>query len=100
MNFELEPTPTTRQILLFSGFSPTNKFEGGSITKVGNGKTKELLQIFDIRGTTLSKIFASDNFKTFVTIDDAGIVYILNEIEILQGQNEIEPQKSNKPTDL
>jgi hypothetical protein len=50
------------------------------IKKEGHGQTKELLQLFDIRGTSVTRIHASKDFKKFVTIDDAGIVYILEEI--------------------
>ena len=39
------------------------------------------LQVFDIRGGTMSKVVASDDFKKFVTLDDAGSAYFLTEIE-------------------
>lgn len=64
----------------FSGPSPTKKDEFAA-SKVGKGQTKELLQIFDIRGTSVSRIYASKNFRKFVTIDDAGLVYVLQEVQ-------------------
>merc|ERR1712004_83308 len=59
-----------------SPFSPT-KVEDEIIVKRGEGQAKELLQLFDIRGTCVTRIFASNDFKKFVTVDDAGIVYQL-----------------------
>lgn len=50
-------------------------------SKIGRPHAEELLQVFDIRGTAMTRIQASDDFKKFVTIDDAGIVYILEEIQ-------------------
>jgi len=41
---------------------------------------KDLLQVFEVRGTSASKIFASADFAKFVTVDDAGLLYILEEI--------------------
>ena len=51
-----------------------------SAFKVGQDQHQELLQVFDIRGASLSKIDASANFDKFVTVDDAGIAYVLEEI--------------------
>ena len=65
------------------GFSPTRK-EFDLTEKTGQDDSKELLQIFDIRGSAVSKIHASEDFKKFVTIDNAGIVYILEEISNME----------------
>ena len=64
-----------------SPFSPIKvEDEAENIVKTGEGGAKELLQLFDIRGTCVTRIFASRDFKKFVTIDDAGIVYNLEEV--------------------
>ena len=63
--------------------------------KTGEGQAKELLQLFDIRGTCVTRIFASRDFKKFVTIDDAGIVYILEEVS-----NDSIYTSFSKPTSL
>ena len=81
-----------------SPFSPT-KVEDEIIVKRGEGQAKELLQLFDIRGTCVTRIFASNDFKKFVTVDDAGIVYILQEVDnivTLQNSSSI----VQKPTSL
>ena len=65
-----------------SPFSPI-KLEDEEIVKRGEGQAKELLQLFDIRGTCVTRIYASNDFKKFVTVDDAGIVYILQEVDNL-----------------
>jgi apoptotic protease-activating factor len=39
-----------------------------------------VLQTLHIRGSFLKRIWTSDDFKTFVTIDSAGTLYILKEI--------------------
>ena len=36
--------------------------------------------MFDISGTTLTHMHCSADYKKFVTIDDAGIVYILEQL--------------------
>ena len=65
---------------------------------LGEGQAKELLQLFDIRGTCVTRIFASEDFKKFVTVDDAGIVYILQEVDnVITLQNSTIVQK---PTSL
>ena len=57
-----------------------------------------MLQLFDIRGTCVTRIFASEDFKKFVTVDDAGIVYILQEVDnVITLQNSTILQK---PTSL
>ena len=67
-------------ILIFhTGISPIKK-EFEECTKVGHKDSKELLQVFDIRGSAVTRIHASEDFKKFVTIDNAGIIYILEEI--------------------
>ena len=43
---------------------------------------KERLQQFDLVGSQLSKICVSKEFETFVSVDDVGIPYILQEIPI------------------
>ena len=51
------------------------------MVKVGLSPTnKELLQVFDVRGSSMAKIFACANFRRFVTVDDAGLAYVLEEI--------------------
>ena len=40
-----------------------------------------MFQVFEIRGGTMSKIIPSNDFKKFVTLDDAGSAYFLQEIE-------------------
>lgn len=60
--------------------SPNNKYEFTQVPKSGTNKTEELLQLFDIRGSSIRRIHVSSDFKRFVTIDDAGIPYILDEI--------------------
>jgi len=65
------------------GHSPIKREESlmsNSAFKVGQDQHQELLQVFDIRGASLSKIDASANFDKFVTVDDAGIAYVLEEI--------------------
>ena len=67
-------------VLLFLGNSPSPTKKEDSLLKIGHAQSKELLQLFDIRGTSVARIQASGDFKKFVSIDDAGIVYILQEI--------------------
>ena len=51
-------------------------------TKIGcSSHSKELLQTFDVRGRNMNVIVANKQFDKFATIDDAGIVYILEEIK-------------------
>jgi hypothetical protein len=60
-------------------------FDDNYIVKVGPSSThKELLQAFELRGSSAAKIYASAEFSKFVTIDDAGLLYILEEIQPLQ----------------
>ena len=66
--------------LLFLGNSPSPTKKEDSLLKIGHAQSKELLQLFDIRGTSVARIQAFGDFKKFVSIDDAGIVYILQEI--------------------
>jgi len=55
-----------------------------SITKTGPSENcQALLQQFNIKGSsTVDRIFASENFKQFAALDDAGLAYILNEVEV------------------
>ncbi|TRY73964.1 hypothetical protein TCAL_11343 [Tigriopus californicus] len=43
--------------------------------------SNHLLQMFDIKGSSVSRIFPAKDFQKFATIDDSGIVYILEEIQ-------------------
>ena len=55
-----------------------------SITKVGSAENcQALLQQFNIKGSsTVDRIFASDDFTQFAALDNAGLAYILKEVEI------------------
>jgi putative heme degradation protein len=50
------------------------------VAKVGGDGKKDLLQTFDIKGSSVSKVFVNQDFTQFVTLDDAGILYILDEL--------------------
>jgi len=50
------------------------------IAKVGGDGKRDLLQTFDIKGSSVSKVFVNQDFSQFVTLDDAGILYILDEL--------------------
>ncbi len=50
------------------------------MVKLGSAENKDLLQTFDIKGNSMSRIFASADFHKFVTVDDAGLAYVLEEI--------------------
>ena len=50
------------------------------LQKEGFPSNPNLLQIFDIKGSALNKVYADKSFKKFATLDDAGIAYILKEI--------------------
>ena len=67
-------------LYLILGHTPSPTKKEDQKLKIGHPQSKELLQLFDIRGTSVAKIQASKDFNKFVSIDDAGIVYILNEI--------------------
>jgi len=73
-------TPPTRPRSLYSNsplpspMSPTSRYR-----KFGRGRQKELLQTFDMKGTSADKVYVNQDFTEFVTVDDAGILYILNE---------------------
>jgi len=55
------------------------------VVKVGFSSVhKELLQVFELRGSSAARIYASQDFSKFVTIDDAGLLYILEEIQTAQ----------------
>ena len=71
--------PYKYMFLLLPGVSPLKK-DFDECTKIGHKDSKELLQVFDIRGSAVTRIHASEDFKKFVTIDNAGIIYILEEI--------------------
>jgi len=49
------------------------------IAKVGREDKKEHLQSFNIKGSAVNKVFVNEDFSQFVTVDDAGILYILEE---------------------
>ena len=72
-------------ILLFlTSISLLGSIGNRSITKVGSAEScPALLQQFNIKGSsTVDRIFASDNFTQFAALDDAGLAYILKEVEI------------------
>ena len=55
-----------------------------SITKIGLVEScQALLQQFNIKGSsTVDRIFASEDFKQFAALDDAGLAYILREVDV------------------
>ena len=55
-----------------------------SITKIGSVEScQALLQQFNIKGSsTVDRIFASEDFKQFAALDDAGLAYILKEVDV------------------
>ena len=55
-----------------------------TITKYGSAEScQALLQQFNIKGSsTVDRMFASNNFTQFAALDDAGIAYILQEVEV------------------
>ena len=68
----------------FVGSSGSIGFGGNrTIAKVGSAESCQgLLQQFNIKGSsTVGRIFASDNFTQFAALDDAGLAYILQEVE-------------------
>ena len=74
------------QVMNFYPFFFPGVFDFRSIgSKVGaNVNCRERLQQFDLVGCQTSRIFVSSNFKTFVSVDDVGIPYILQEIVVDQ----------------
>ena len=58
---------------------PTSPVGKRKITKTGSFAQKELLQTFDIKGSSVNKVWVNKEFTQFVTVDDAGICYILDE---------------------
>lgn len=44
-------------------------------------ETGEALQTFYTTGTNLKGVHVSPDFKTFVTIDNIGILYVLRKVE-------------------
>ncbi|KAM6215658.1 apoptotic protease-activating factor 1 isoform 2-T2 [Rhynchocyon petersi] len=64
-------------------FSPDNKMlvSAGGYLKWWNVVTGESLQTFYTNGTNLKKIHVSPDFKTYVTVDNLGILYILQILE-------------------
>ncbi|XP_043569558.1 apoptotic protease-activating factor 1 isoform X2 [Chiloscyllium plagiosum] len=63
-------------------FSPDSKtlVSTGGYIKWWDMKTGESLQTFYTNGTNLKSIYVSSDFKTYVTIDSIGILYILKMI--------------------
>ncbi|GJQ88260.1 hypothetical protein Trydic_g13248 [Trypoxylus dichotomus] len=49
--------------------------------KIGSDSKPHLLRAVKLKGSYANTIFASPNFKTFVTKDDEGICYIMEMIE-------------------
>ncbi|XP_062930885.1 apoptotic protease-activating factor 1 isoform X2 [Cynocephalus volans] len=64
-------------------FSPDSKMlvSAGGYLKWWNVVTGESLQTFYTNGTNLKKIHVSPDFKTYVTVDNVGILYILQILE-------------------
>uniref|UniRef100_A0A8D2B108 Apoptotic protease-activating factor 1 n=1 Tax=Sciurus vulgaris TaxID=55149 RepID=A0A8D2B108_SCIVU len=64
-------------------FSPDSKMlvSAGGHLKWWNVETGESLQTFYTNGTNLKKIHVSPDFKTCVTVDNLGILYILQILE-------------------
>ncbi|XP_047404748.1 apoptotic protease-activating factor 1 isoform X2 [Sciurus carolinensis] len=64
-------------------FSPDSKMlvSAGGHLKWWNVETGESLQTFYTNGTNLKKIHVSPDFKTYVTVDNLGILYILQILE-------------------
>jgi len=66
--------------LLASLPPPTSPVGKRKVTKKqGAEGKKELLQTFDVKGSLVSKVWVNPDFTQFVTVDDAGICYILDE---------------------
>lgn len=64
-------------------FSPDSKMlvSAGGYLKWWNVVTGECSQTFYTNGTNLKKIHVSPDFKTYVTVDNLGILYILRILE-------------------
>ncbi|XP_006888569.1 PREDICTED: apoptotic protease-activating factor 1 isoform X5 [Elephantulus edwardii] len=64
-------------------FSPDGKMlvSAGGYLKWWNVVTGESLQTFYTNGTNLKKIHVSPDFRTYVTVDNLGILYILQILE-------------------
>ncbi|XP_057597284.1 apoptotic protease-activating factor 1 isoform X2 [Hippopotamus amphibius kiboko] len=64
-------------------FSPDSKMlvSAGGYVKWWNVVTGESSQTFYTNGTNLKKIHVSPDFKTYVTVDNLGILYILKILE-------------------
>uniref|UniRef100_A0A452TH38 Apoptotic peptidase activating factor 1 n=1 Tax=Ursus maritimus TaxID=29073 RepID=A0A452TH38_URSMA len=64
-------------------FSPDSKMlvSAGGYLKWWNVVTGESSQTFYTNGTCLKKIYVSPDFKTYVTVDNLGILYILQMLE-------------------
>ena len=58
---------------------PSSPVGKRKVTKTGSGGQKELLQTFEIKGSSVNKVWVNKDFTQFVTVDDAGICYILDE---------------------
>uniref|UniRef100_A0A6I8NPN5 Apoptotic protease-activating factor 1 n=1 Tax=Ornithorhynchus anatinus TaxID=9258 RepID=A0A6I8NPN5_ORNAN len=64
-------------------FSPDSKIlvSAGGFLKWWNMDTGESLQTFYTNGTNLKTIFVSPSFKSYVTVDNLGILYVLQMLE-------------------
>ncbi|XP_072528597.1 apoptotic protease-activating factor 1 [Salminus brasiliensis] len=64
-------------------FSPDNKVlvSTGGYIKWWSVERGEVLQTFYTTGANLKRIHVSPDFRTFVTIDNIGILYILRQVE-------------------
>ncbi|NXF44682.1 APAF factor, partial [Oceanites oceanicus] len=63
-------------------FSPDSKMlvSSGGYLKWWNVTTGESLQTFYTNGTNLKSIYVSPNFKVYVTVDNLGILYVLQKL--------------------
>ena len=50
------------------------------LSKSGSAGRHELLQTFDIQGSSVNRVWVNGEFSQFITVDDAGIYYILDEL--------------------
>uniref|UniRef100_A0A8D0HQQ1 Apoptotic protease-activating factor 1 n=1 Tax=Sphenodon punctatus TaxID=8508 RepID=A0A8D0HQQ1_SPHPU len=64
-------------------FSPDSKIlvSSGGYLKWWNVDTGESLQTFYTNGTNLKSLCVSPNFKVYVTVDNLGILYVLQKME-------------------
>ncbi|XP_077518598.1 apoptotic protease-activating factor 1-like isoform X2 [Amblyomma americanum] len=60
--------------------------DAGSITSMESlaqqHRSQHLLQRFQLRSSKAVALFASPDFRTFVTVDDSGMLYVLNRLAV------------------